>query len=522
MSLSTASRVLGVQLDRWSDLSGTVLPAVVVFLVALPLSLGVAMASGVPPALGLVSAIVGGLVVGRLAGSPLQVSGPAAGLAVIVWDIVQNHGLSSLGIIVLLAGAMQLAAGWLQLGRWFRAVSPAVIRGMLAGIGLLILASQAHVVLGGAPTGSGLGDWLALPAAVFTTFLGGGSPLASAFVGLTTIGLILGWERLRPERWSHVPGALIGVVGAAAMALVAGLPVTFVELPASLASSLNIPSASGLVADISSAAIWTSAAALAAVASAEAMLSATAVDSLHEGDRTDYDRELVAQGVGNIVAGVFGALPVTGVIVRSSANVEAGAKNRIPAMLHGALLLTLVLAAPFVLQNLPIAALAAILVVTGWRLIAPWDVAKLWSLDRTEAAILMATALAIVGTDLLTGVLVGLALAGVRLLVRTARLDLDIDTDDDAQRVTMTLHGDATFVGVPDLAEALDAVPDGYVVELRHDHVRFIDHAFIELVRTWETSRASRGNRIETTWPELLARYVDGDAPIAREMRAAA
>jgi len=494
MITNPLSTALGADIESSADLAEAARPALVVFLVALPLSLGVALASGVPPALGLVSAIVGGLVVGRLSGSPLQVTGPAAGLAVVVWELVQTHGLAALGAIVFLAGLIQLAAGFAGLGRYFRAVSPAVVQGMLAGIGLLILTSQGAVAFG--------------------------AGTATAVVGGLTIAAMLGWEAYRPERYSAVPGALVGVVLASTVALLFSLPVGFVELPSDLVGSGAVLSPASIFDALRSPAIWMSAGALAAVASAEAMLSATAVDAMHDGVRTDYDRELMAQGAGNIVSGFLGALPVTGVMVRSSVNVQSGAQDRLPGMMHAAALLVLVLTVPFLLQALPVAALAAVLVVTGWRLLAVDKVVALWNLDRTEAIILMSTALAIVGTDLLSGVLIGLGLAGARLLARAVRLDLVVNTDDDDQRVTLTLRGEATFVGVPELADALQAVPEGYAVSVDHAEVTYVDHAVIDLLQTWELNSTSRGNSLETEWPALLARYVDGDAPIARGMAA--
>ncbi|MBX2800169.1 MAG: SulP family inorganic anion transporter [Myxococcales bacterium] len=505
-------QVLGARVSSWGDVSRALLPALVVFLVALPLSLGVALASGVPPAAGLISAIVGGIVVGRLAGSPLQVSGPAAGLAVIIYDLVQTWGLASLGIIVVLAGAMQAIAGGLKLGRWFRAVSPAVIRGMLAGIGLVILGSQLLVLFGASPTGTGLGDWGALPGAVATS-LTGGAAMASAVVGIVAVLGIVGWERIRPGALRAIPGALVGVVAASALALLSGLPVPFVELPTDLIATIDFTTPSELLAGMGSVGLWGAAAALAAVASAEAMLSATAVDQLHDGERTEYDRELVAQGVGNIVAGALGALPVTGVIVRSSANVQAGAENRLPTMIHGVALLVLVLAAPALLQAIPLAALAAVLVVTGVRLLAWRNVVALWRFDRAEAAILVTTALAIVTTDLLTGVVAGFVLAGARLLWRTMQLDLHVHRDDAARSVTLTMMGAATFVSVPTLAEALEAVPDGYHVAVDHEALQHVDHSVVELLKGWQSSRKGRGNTLGVSWPGLMERYVAPDAP---------
>jgi len=485
------STVLGV--DR-IDIGAALLPALVVFLVALPLSLGVAMASGAPAEAGLWSAIIGGLVVGRLAGSPLQVSGPAAGLAVLVFDIIATHGLAGLGAIVFLSGALQLVAGLLSAGRLFRAVSPAVVRGMLAGIGLLIFASQFHVMLGGTPTGSGLQDWTSLPAALGA--LSGWTPV----VGGLTVAAIVAWDRLRPASLQSVPGALVGVGLAIALVGLGGLPVATVTLPESLVSSIDWLGPAELLASIGSSTVWMSAATLAAVGSAEAMLSATATDRLHEGDRTDYDRELRAQGVGNLVAGLFGALPVTGVIVRSSANVAAGARDRLPGMLHASLILVMVLFAPALLQAIPLAALAAVLVVTGVRLVALPQLAQLARTDRIEAAILVVTAGAIVGFDLLTGVAVGIGLSMLRVAIEAVRLELDLVIHHERREVVVTLAGAATFLAVPDLVDTLEQVPAGYSVHFDHDALSHVDHAIVDTLESWMTRRdvPSMGDGLHT------------------------
>ena len=169
------------------------LASIVVFLVALPLCMGIAIASGLPPTAGIITGIIGGIVVGFLAGSPLQVSGPAAGLTVIVLQLVQEHGVEMLGVIVLFAGLLQLAAGLLKMGQWFRAVSPAVIHGMLVGIGVLILVSQFHVMLDYKPIGTGIENLIGIPGAIASAISSGGPHLAAGLIGFLTIAVIFGW-----------------------------------------------------------------------------------------------------------------------------------------------------------------------------------------------------------------------------------------------------------------------------------------------------------------------------------------
>src|SRR5688572_11165737 len=219
--------------------------SVVVFLVALPLCMGISIASGVPPAAGLVTGIIGGILVGFLGGAPLQVSGPAAGLSVIMWTIVQEHGIAGMGVIVLAAGAIQLAAGLLRLGQWFRAISPAVIYGMLGGIGVLILGSQFHIMLDAQPRGSGLANLAAIPESIYKGIfpLDGSVHHLAAMVGMVTICTMILWMKFRPHGFKLVPAPLVGVMAGTAVALIAGMPIKYVAVPANLLESLTLPTA---------------------------------------------------------------------------------------------------------------------------------------------------------------------------------------------------------------------------------------------------------------------------------------
>lgn len=459
--------------------------SIVVFLVALPLCMGIAIASGCPPALGLVTGIVGGLVVGFLAGQPLLVSGPAAGLAVVVWQLVEDFGLAALGLAVLLAGIFQLAAGIAGWGRWFRAVSPPVIQGMLSGIGVLIFASQFHVMIDDSPRSSGLENILAIPLSISK----GASPAEgsinhlAALIGLATIGAILAWTRFRPKALKMLPGPLIGVLLATLLAIGLGFPIARVAVPNDLATSLNWITVDTLSL-LASPAFWGRALALAVIASAETLLCATAMDRMHEGERTLYNKELRAQGMGNIVCGLMGALPMTGVIVRSSANVEAGAKTKWSAILHGLWILLLVAVFPEVLALIPTASLAAVLVYTGWKLLGVDAVRRLAATGRAEVAIWAVTVIMIVTTDLLLGVATGFALALVRLLVTFARLDIQV-THTEGRVYDIELRGAATFMSLPKLAEALESIPDNSDVHIHFDGVTYVDHACLELVEDW-------------------------------------
>ncbi|OYZ36520.1 MAG: SulP family inorganic anion transporter, partial [Novosphingobium sp. 16-62-11] len=307
--------------------------SIVVFLVAMPLCMGIAIASGVPPEKGLVTGIIGGIVVGLLAGSPLQVSGPAAGLAVIVFEFVRDNGLSALGPVLVLAGALQVIAGVAKLGGVFRAISPAVVHGMLAGIGALIVIGQFHILFDEKPLSNGIDNLAMMPARVLglTPFNLQTTELA-LMLGLLTIGTMLVWEKIKPAKLGLLPGALLGVLAATMVAWGFGLDVARISVPDSIAAAFALPEA-GIFSTLTQGSMIVSAIAIAFIASAETLLSAAAVDRMHDGVRTDYNKELRAQGVGNLLCGVFNALPMTGVIVRSSANVQAGAMTRTSAVL---------------------------------------------------------------------------------------------------------------------------------------------------------------------------------------------
>lgn len=490
--------------DRRERILHDVVASVVVFLVALPLCMGIAIASGAPPAAGLVSGIIGGLVVGFIGGAPLQVSGPAAGLAVIVYDLVAKRGYAALGAVILLAGVLQIVAGVAKIGRWFQAVPPSVIYGMLAGIGVLILASQFHVMLDDAPKQSGLQNLIAVPWAIAKA-IDADTTLPhreAAGIGALTIGLIVVWNGPVTRRWPDlkvVPGALIAIVIATAVTATLALPIARVDVPGSLASAVVFPSTDSLRTLIAPSTIG-AALMLAIVASAETLLCATAIDQLHHGPRTNYDRELLAQGIGNALCGALGALPMTGVIVRSSANVGAGARTRLSAILHGVWLLGTVALVPMVLRAIPIAALAALLVFTGYKLMRQ-DLKALARGGRAEVYIFFATVLGIVATDLLKGVLLGLALAAARLLFAVSRLQIRVEHGEAATRVDLV--GSATFLRLPDLNAKLAAIPPDRAVKIGFDELDYIDHASLQAIASWEKQFVARGGRVSLNWDGL-------------------
>ena len=292
------------------------LPAsLVVFLVAVPLSLGIALASGAPVAAGLVAAVVGGIVAGALGGSALQVSGPAAGLTVVMAETIQTFGWAVTCAITVAAGALQILLGLSRIARAALAISPAIVHGMLAGIGVTIVLGQLHVILGGKAQSSALENIAELPGQIVAHHD------SAAVIGLLTIALLLLWPKL-PAAVRKVPGPLAAIATATLVSVLAGMTLPRVELPGDLLNVHLVPQLPGSWGGFALAVVT-----IALIAGVESLLSAVAVDRLHTGPRANLDRELVGQGAANMVSGALGGLPVTGVIVRSSTNVAAGAKT---------------------------------------------------------------------------------------------------------------------------------------------------------------------------------------------------
>ncbi|UUO04730.1 SulP family inorganic anion transporter [Blastopirellula sp. J2-11] len=505
----------------WETIRNDVFPSIVVFLVALPLCLGIAIASGAPPAAGLISGIVGGLVVGFFAGAPLQVSGPAAGLTVLVYSLFEKFDIKLVMLVIVVAGLMQIVAGFLKLGQWFRAVSPAVVKGMLAGIGVLIFCSQFHImiddqprkelVIGGVHLEAGLANLLTIPQAIGRVFAFDESKShhLAAGLGLFTIAVIVLWK-MAPKKLQLIPGPLLGVVLATLFSELFDVPIKRLEasIPASFFSSFVFPDL-GMWMSAPIVEILMAAAGVALIASAETLLCATAVDQMHEGERTNYDRELMAQGLGNSVCGLIGGLPLTGVIVRSAANVSAGAKSRWSAIMHGGWLLLFVAFLPFLLKQIPVASLAAVLVYTGYKLVNPASIRELAKYGKSEVFIYFATMVTIVATDLLIGVVTGIVLAACKLLYVFSRLEIRREGDPASGKLTLRLIGTATFMRLPALASELEQIPGNVELHVNFEQLNYIDHACLDLLMSWEKQHEASGGSLVIDWDGLAARFHD-------------
>ncbi|MEW2073699.1 MULTISPECIES: SulP family inorganic anion transporter [unclassified Streptomyces] len=471
-----------------ADLSASV----AVFLIALPLSLGIALATGAPLQAGLVAAAVGGIVVGRLGGSPLQVSGPAAGLTVVTADLIQHYGWRTTCAITVLAGLAQLGLGCLRVARGALAVSPAIVHGMLAGIGVTIAVAQLHIVLGGTPQSSVPDNLLALPAQLANLHP------AALSVSLLTLALLLLWPRL-PGRAGRVlravPAALVAVAGATAVAAAAGLVLPKVDLPSWHNHALaGLPE--GPVLGLAAAVLTTT-----LVCSVQSLLGAVAVDKLVSGrpgpghvGRSDLDRELLGQGAANIVSGSLGGLPVAGVAVRSSANVKAGAVSRNSTMLHGVLVVIAALLMVPLLELIPLASLAALVMAVGIQMVSLHHIRTVTR--HREVLVYAATTLGVVSLGVLEGVALGIAVAVGVALHRLTRTRITHEEQEGVHHVHV--RGQLTFLAVPRLSRALHLVPQGADVVVALDG-SFMDHAAYETLQDWQSTHTARGGTVEIT-----------------------
>jgi carbonic anhydrase len=452
--------------------------SLVVFLVAVPLSLGISVASGAPIAAGLVAAVIGGVVAGAMGGSVVQVSGPAAGLALVVAELVHKFGWRATCMITLLAGLLQLLLGLVRVARAALGVSPAVVHGMLAGVGIVIALSQVHIVLGGKPQSSAMENVLALPAQIVNHHG------HAVLIGLLTVGVLLVWRRL--PRVRVVPAPLAALLIAAVPAALLGC-LTKIDLSGGF-SSLQHP----LLPQGEWFAIVSAVLLVALLAGVESLLTCVASDRMHSGPRANLDRELTAQGVANVISGACGGLPVAGVVVRTTANVRAGARSRWSAVLHGVWILVFVLAFGWMIGLIPMEALAALLMFIGVQMVNLGHARNLR--NHREMPIYFVTMGGVVVIGLAEGVAIGLALAALLALLRLTRVSVRVRAADERWRVAV--DGSLTFLAVPRLTKALAAVPAGAAVDLDLN-IDFMDNAAFEALQAWRLEHERAGGTVD-------------------------
>ena len=379
---------------------------------------------------------------------------------------------------------------------------------MLAGIGILIFAAQFHVMLDGKPIGTGIQNLAGIPGAIMDAIKVGDFHLTAGEIGVATIASIFAWAAWAPKSLKVIPAPLVGVlVGMAAAAYFQLSDIKYVNVPDNIWSTVIYPTPEKIAKFFGDYHMIIGAVAIAFIASAETLLCATAVDAMHSGPRTKYDRELTAQGVGNTICGVLGVLPMTGVIVRSGANVEAGAKTRASAILHGIWLFLFASLLPWTLTYIPLSALAAVLVYTGYKLAYPKIVPALMKYGKAEVFIYAATIAMIVSTDLLKGVLTELVLSLGKIFYAFSHLNVRKEENAAENRIDLHFDGSATLVRLPILARALEDLTPGANVHVHLKDLDYIDHACLDLLTNWDKQQKATGGTLTMDWAALEDKY---------------
>ncbi|BAX90319.1 SulP family inorganic anion transporter [Mycobacterium shigaense] len=480
--------------------------SLVVFLVALPLSLGIAIASDAPVLAGLIAAIVGGIVGGAIGGSPLQVSGPAAGLTVVVADLIGEFGWQITCFITVIAGIMQVLLGLSRVARAALAISPVVVHAMLAGIGITIALQQVHVLLGGESMSSSWDNVTALPAQILSAHRPG------LVLGVLVIGILIAW-RWAPAKVAAVPGPLVAIVVVTVVSLIFPFRVSRIELDGSVLEAVQLPG----IPHGNWGAVVVGIVTVTLITSVQSLLTAVSIDRMHHGPRTDFNRELIGQGASNIVSGAIGGLPIAGVIVRSAANVNAGAKTRASTIMHGFWILVFALPFAELVEQIPTAALAGLLIVIGIQLLQPAHIET--AMKTGDFTVYLITVVGVVFLNLLQGVMIGLAVAIALTGWRVIRAKVEATPDgDDEWRVVV--EGACTFLALPRLTRVLASVPERTTVNV-HLLVNYLDHAAHQAISDWQNQHRARGGTVEihgATEVSRLTRRVDHDPAQAHHL----
>lgn len=447
----------------------------------------------------MIAAVVGGIVAGALGGSSVQVSGPAAGLTVVVAGLIDDLGFPMLCLMTIAAGALQIGFGLSRMARAALAIAPVVVHAMLAGIGITIMLQQVHVLMGGSSHSSAWQNLVALPNGILH------HELHEVITGGTVIVILLLWSRL-PAKVRMIPAPLVAIVAATALATAAGLDADRISLSGNFFDALNLPHISGATPkgrpwidetnDIVVGILT-----IALIASVESLLCAVGVDKLHDGPRTNFDKEIIGQGTANVVSGLLGGLPITGVIVRSSVNVAAGGRTRMSAVLHGVWILLFASLFTELVELIPKAALAGLLIVIGAQLIKLAHIKLAW---RTgNFAVYAITILSVVFLNLLEGVAIGLAVAIGFLLIRVTRAPVSVQPvgGEESKQWRIDIDGTLSFLLLPRLTKALASVPQGSEVTLNLN-ADYIDDSVSETIEDWQRGYQARGGVVailETT-----------------------
>ena len=473
--------------------------SITVFFVALPLCLGISLACGAPLYSGLISGIIGGLIISIISKSQLSVSGPAAGLTAICAAALVELGPQTFFLAVAMGGVIQVLLGLLRLGGFTHFIPSSVIKGMLTAIGILLIAKQIPLILGYDQPDFWTKEFFNL--LVFHNIIGHMKQIylhtssSIIFISLFSFLTMIVWKRYFSKKISFVPASFMTVVSGTVLAYLINrfgmLPEVrhdqFVNIPLDMYEQIQLTAFTGL---FSSKVLWINAVIISLVASMETLLSVTAIDKLDPYNRvTPQNRELVAQGTGNFLSGMLGGLPITAVIVRSSANAEAGAKTKLSSIGHGLWLLLAVLFAIPLLNLIPYAVLAVLLLRTGYNLAKPKMIMAVYRQGREQFLPFAVTVVAILLTDLLIGVVIGCLHALYFLVKHTYRAgySLKVSSSDGVKHYMIDLALNVSFLNKKRFLDLLDSIPENSVVEINGADSVYIDRDILEIFHDFKS-----------------------------------
>lgn len=496
------------KVNLFANLKSDFASGLVVFLVALPLCLGIALASGAPPLAGVISGIVGGIVVGYLSQSHISVSGPAAGLTAIVLTAITELGsFDSFLLAVLIAGAIQLALGYLKAGSISNYFPNNVIEGMLAGIGVIIILKQIPHAFGYDP--DFIGDLSFAQPDGKNTFseifnIVNHVQLGSILIALISLVILIFWNKVTfLQKIKLVPPALVAVVVSIVLneffiqsgstLAIASEHLVRLPVPTNLQEFKNIIVTPNFYA-ITNSKVWIVGVTIAIVASIETLLCIEASDRMDALKRySNTNVELKAQGIGNIISSLLGGLPMTSVVVRTTANNAAGAKSKMSAIIHGVLLLVSVLAIPAVLNRIPLATLAAVLLLVGYKLANPKTIIHFWKKDKIYQFIpFIATFVAVVATDLLRGVALGMIINIIFILIGNSKRAYNFNIEDyrDGDVIKIDLAQEVSFLNKAAIKDTLNKIPQNSKVEINASSTVYISHDVLDLITDFKEIKA--------------------------------
>ncbi|HEX9981024.1 MAG TPA: SulP family inorganic anion transporter [Flavobacterium sp.] len=499
------------KINLFANLKSDFASGLVVFLVALPLCLGIAMASGAPLFSGIIAGVVGGIVVGFLSTSHLSVSGPAAGLTAIVLSAVTELGAFDIFLTALfIAGVLQLALGFLKAGTISNYFPTNVIEGMLAGIGIIIILKQLPHAVGYDADFEGDQSFIQNDGGnTFSTILGAFDYIQFGAVIITLVSLLIliGWDKVGfLKKLKLVPGALVAVVTGIALneifkatgspLAISGEHLVTLPVPESAREFASIIVSPDFSA-VTNPQVWIVAATIAIVASIETLLCIEAADRMDRQRRyTDTNVELRAQGIGNLLSSLIGGLPMTSVVVRTSANYNAGAKSKMSTIIHGVLLLICVLAVPRILNLIPLATLAAVLLMVGYKLAKPSVFLHFYRKGKYQFVPFIATLLAVVFTDLLKGVALGIIISIIFVLKGNLKRAYNFRKEQyaDGDVIHIDLAQEVSFLNKAAIKSTLNEIPENSRVIIDASDTVYIAHDILDLIREFKTSRAPEDN----------------------------